>query len=107
MMAVLRSMTWPGSQDTSHPWWRPRGSEQLPELLGVHADDRQDVPQGALSNVAARVDRYDDRPAIGMTHHAMASADSHDLSAGQKATCVLVRRAVLTVSQGCIASLVS
>jgi len=31
-----------------------------------------------FSDVAARVDRYDDRPAIGMTHHAMASADSHD-----------------------------
>lgn len=35
------------------------GSEQLPELLGVHADDRQDVPQCALSNIAARMDRYD------------------------------------------------
>ncbi len=37
------------------------GSQQLPELLGVHADDRQDVPQGALGDIVARVDR-DFRP---------------------------------------------
>ena len=40
-------------------------SEQLPELLGVHADDPQDVPQSSPGCVAARVDRDDDRPAIG------------------------------------------
>ena len=57
---------------------RASGSEQLAELLGVHTDDRQDVPQGALSYVAARVNRDDDRPAIGMAHHAMTSADPHD-----------------------------
>src|SRR5260370_34406576 len=31
------------------PRGRASGSEQLPELLGVHADDRQDVPEGALA----------------------------------------------------------
>jgi len=69
---------------TAHEPWtegRAAGSEQRPELLGVHADDRQDVPQGALSYVAARVDRDHDRPTIGMAHHAMASADSHDREA--------------------------
>ena len=70
---------------TAHEPWTERrasGSEQLPEFLGAHADDRQDVPQSALGDIASGMNRDDDRPAIEMAQHVMASADSRDRESG-------------------------
>jgi len=62
--------------------WLPAGSEQLPQLLGRHADDGQDVPQGALGYSTAGVDRYDNRAAVRMAHDMMAAADPNHRESG-------------------------
>lgn len=49
-------------------------SEQCPELIHGHADNGQNVAQGALGHVTARMDRYRDRKSIGVLHHVMASS---------------------------------
>src|SRR5216684_8153035 len=61
------------------------GLRDAPQAQGSFRNSPASMPmitrmfrRGALSHVAARADRNDDRPAIGMAHHAMASADPHD-----------------------------
>jgi hypothetical protein len=56
-------------------------SKQLPEFVRAHADDGQDVPQGALGHVLAVVDRDWDSTPIGMPHHVMATVDPLDAEA--------------------------
>lgn len=53
-------------------------SEQLAKLVRRHADDGQDVPQGSLGHVLARVDWDGDRAPIGMPHHVMAAGNPLD-----------------------------
>jgi hypothetical protein len=50
-------------------------SEHRAELVGRHADDSQDVPQGALGYVPTRVDRHRDCAPVGMLHHVVAAID--------------------------------
>jgi hypothetical protein len=50
-------------------------SEQRTELISGHADARQDLAQGSLGNILASVDRYGDRPAVGMAHDVMTTCD--------------------------------
>ena len=56
-------------------------SEQLPEFVCRHTDNGQDVPQGSLGHIAARVDRDHHAPTIDMAHHMVTSADPHDREA--------------------------
>jgi len=53
-------------------------SRQRPELVWSHADDGQDVSQGALGHVPACVDWDGDCASIGVLHHVMAASDSLD-----------------------------
>jgi hypothetical protein len=48
-------------------------SEELAELVRGHADDGEDVPQGALGHVLARVDRDGNPAPIGVLHHVVAA----------------------------------
>lgn len=57
-------------------------SEQRAELVRGHADDGQDVPQGALGHVPARVDWNCSRTPIGVLHHVVAASDPHDHESG-------------------------
>lgn len=56
-------------------------SEELTQLIRGHADDGQDVPQGALGNVLTRMNRDWDSTPIGMLHHVMATVDPLDTEA--------------------------
>jgi hypothetical protein len=57
-------------------------SEQRAELVRGHADDGQDVSQGALGHVPARMDWDWDRAPIGVLHHVVAAGDPHDNESG-------------------------
>jgi hypothetical protein len=57
-------------------------SEQRPKLIWGHADDGQDVPQGALGHVSARVDWDGHCSSIGVLHHVVAASDSLDNESG-------------------------
>jgi hypothetical protein len=53
-------------------------SEELAELVGGHADDGQDAPQGALGHVSARVYRDRNRTPIGVLHYVVAAGDPRE-----------------------------
>jgi hypothetical protein len=55
--------------------------EQLAELVRGHANDGQDVPQGALGHVSASVNRNWDCTPIRMLHHVVAVDDPHNIEA--------------------------
>jgi hypothetical protein len=57
-------------------------SEQRTELVRGHADNDQEVSQGALRHVAARVNWDRNRTPIGMLHHAVAASDPLDDESG-------------------------
>jgi hypothetical protein len=57
-------------------------SEQRAELLWSHANDRQDVSQGALGNVPPCVNWYGDCPPIRVLHHVVAASDPLDNESG-------------------------
>lgn len=57
-------------------------SEQRPKLIWSPADDGQDVPQGALGHVPARVDWDRHCSSIRVFHHAVAASDSLDNESG-------------------------
>jgi hypothetical protein len=59
-----------------------RTSQEPAQFVCRHADDAQDVPQRALRHVPAGMYRYYDAPAIGMSHHVVASTHSDDLETG-------------------------
>lgn len=50
-------------------------SEQLAELVGAQVDDGEDVPQGPLRYVRARVNRYWDCAPVEMLHYMVAAVD--------------------------------
>ena len=52
--------------------------EQRAELVWRHADDGQDVPQGASGHVAARMDGYRNCASIRMLHYVVATSDPRD-----------------------------
>jgi hypothetical protein len=52
--------------------------EQCPELVRCHADDGQDVSQGASRHVPTRMDGDRDPASIGMLHDVMTASDPHD-----------------------------
>jgi hypothetical protein len=52
--------------------------EQRSELIRSHADDGQDVPQGALGHVATLMDGYWNRTPIRMLHEVVAAGDPLD-----------------------------
>ena len=53
-------------------------SEQCAELVRGHADDCQDVSQGALGHVASRVNWDRNCTPIGVLHHVVAASDPLD-----------------------------
>lgn len=53
-------------------------SQQCAKLVRSHADDGQDVPQGALGSVPARVDWDRDCASVRVLHHVVAAIDPHD-----------------------------
>jgi hypothetical protein len=57
-------------------------SEQRAELIGRHADAGQDLAQGALGNVLARVDRHGNHEAVRMAHEVVAALDASDDESG-------------------------
>ena len=57
-------------------------SEQGAELVGAHADDGQDVSQGALGHVASCVSWDRNCTPIGMSHHVVAARDPFDSESG-------------------------
>lgn len=57
-------------------------SEQRAELVRGHADDGEDVSQGALGHVASRVDWDWNCPPVRMSHHVVAASDSLDNESG-------------------------
>jgi hypothetical protein len=57
-------------------------SEQCAELVHGHADNGQNVAQGALGYVTSRVDRYGDCTSIRVPHHVMASSYPHHCESG-------------------------
>ncbi len=57
-------------------------SEQRAELVGSHADDVEDAPQGSLGHVAARVHWDWNRTSIRVLHHVMAARDPRKTEPG-------------------------
>lgn len=52
--------------------------EERAELVWCHADDDQDVPQGASGHVATRMDWDRNRSSIRMLHDVVATGDPRD-----------------------------
>ena len=52
--------------------------EQRPELVRCHADDGEDVPQGASRHVPTRMNGDWNPASIGMLHDVVATGDPHD-----------------------------
>lgn len=61
-------------------------SEQSAELIRCHADAGQDLAQGSFGHILASVDRYSNRPAVGMAHDVVTAGDPR-----QRETCALQR----------------
>jgi hypothetical protein len=57
-------------------------SKQRAELIRRHAYGGQDAAQRTFGHVMARVDRHDDRTAIRVAHHMVATANSHYSESG-------------------------